>query len=120
MRGVSEKTVDTFFENIGVEGRVGGQDDMDAWQEFDTIYEPLVFRIAISKGLQPADADDLVQEVMTRVAKSVGKWDPNSGKGSFRGWISTIARNLVIDFFKQNQRLHVQLGLRSWIFCIAR
>ena len=84
--------------------RVANQSDVDAWRSFAAIYEPLVYRIAISKGLQPADADDLVQEVMTRVAKSVGRWDPDDSKGSFRGWISTIARNLVIDFLRKTRR----------------
>lgn len=85
--------------------RVANQRDLDAWQDFLVIYQPLVYRIAIGKGLQPADAEDLVQEVLTRVAKSVGRWDPSDGQGTFRGWISTIARNLVIDFLRKSSRI---------------
>ena len=84
--------------------RVANQRDMESWREFASIYEPLVHRIAIAKGLQRADADDLVQEVMTRVARSVGDWDPDNRRGTFRGWISTIARNLVIDFLRKRKR----------------
>ena len=83
--------------------KVANQGDFDAWQQFTAIYQPLVYRIAVAKGLQRADAEDLVQEVMTRVAKSVGRWNPN-GNGTFRGWISTIARNLVIDFLRKSHR----------------
>jgi RNA polymerase sigma-70 factor (ECF subfamily) len=75
--------------------------DAEAWQQFCEIYQPLVFRIARSRGLQNADADDLTQEVLVRVAKSVGRWQPEADRGSFRGWISTIARNLVIDFLRK-------------------
>lgn len=85
--------------------RVANQGDIESWGEFAAIYEPLVYRIAITKGLQAADADDLVQEVMTRVARSVGKWEPGSKKGTFRGWISTIARNLIIDFLRKSKRV---------------
>lgn len=81
--------------------RLGQPADAEAWQEFCEIYQPLIFRIARSRGLQDADAHDLTQEVMTRVAKSVGKWRPLEDKGSFRSWIGTIARNLLIDFIRK-------------------
>lgn len=85
--------------------RVANEQDVLAWQQFVEIYQPLVFRIARSQGLQEADAQDLVQEVMTRVARSIGNWDPDARRGTFRGWISTIARNLIIDFLRHRNRL---------------
>ena len=81
--------------------------DAEAWQEFVEIYQPLVFRLALKKGLQPADARDLTQEVLLRVAKAVNQWNPNPDQGTFRGWISRITRNMVIDFFRSRQRLPV-------------
>ena len=78
--------------------------DAEAWFEFCEIYEPLILRIARSRGLQTADATDLAQDVFVRIAKSVRRWEPDPTKGSFRGWISTIARNLTIDFLRQQDR----------------
>lgn len=78
--------------------------DAEAWFEFCEIYEPLILRIARSRGLQNADANDLAQDVFVRIAKSVRRWKPDPEKGSFRGWISTIARNLTIDFLRQQDR----------------
>jgi RNA polymerase sigma-70 factor (ECF subfamily) len=87
--------------------RLGHAADAEAWQEFVEIYQPLVFRLALKKGLQPADARDLTQEVLLRVAKAVKQWNPNPEQGTFRGWISRITRNMVIDFFRNRQRLPV-------------
>lgn len=68
----------------------------EAWAEFAAIYRPLIIRVATAKGLQHADAEDLAQETMAIVDRSIRSFDPNAA-GLFRGWLRTITRNLIVN-----------------------
>jgi RNA polymerase sigma-70 factor (ECF subfamily) len=72
--------------------------DVGAWDEFVAIYGPLIRRLALRRGLQSADADDLAQEVFSAVARSIDTWLENPQRGSFRPWLLRIARNLTVNF----------------------
>lgn len=85
--------------------RLQNRDDGVAWSEFLEIYQPVIFRTARRKGLQDADAFDLTQEVLSRVANAVSTWNPDPQKGTFRAWLGTITRNMVVEFFRKNQKL---------------
>lgn len=84
-------------------GKLKDSADAQAWSEFAAIYQPVIFRLAIAKGLQHADAADLTQEVLTRVAGAIDTFRPTAG-GCFRAWLYRITRNLVIDFLRKQQQ----------------
>ena len=67
----------------------------EGWREFATIYRPLVYRVAVAKGLQHADAEDLTQDVLSVVERSLDQFDP--AIGGFRSWLYQITRNLVVN-----------------------
>jgi RNA polymerase sigma-70 factor, ECF subfamily len=71
--------------------------DGRAWDDFISIYAPLVYRLARRHGLQPADADEVVQEVLAAVARSVESWLARTDRGPFRAWLLRIARNIAIS-----------------------
>lgn len=69
-----------------------------AWQEFSRLYGPVIYGFARKRGLQDADAADLMQDVMRRVSGAIGRLDYDRKQGTFRGWLFTITRNLIFNF----------------------
>ena len=62
------------------------------------LYGPVVYGFARKRGLQDADAADLMQDVMRAVSAAIGRLDYDRNQGTFRGWLFTITRNKVFNF----------------------
>jgi RNA polymerase sigma factor (sigma-70 family) len=69
-----------------------------AWREFLNLYGPVVYGFARKRGLQDADAADLMQDVMRSVASSIGQLEYDRKRGTFAGWLFTITRNKIFSF----------------------
>jgi RNA polymerase sigma-70 factor, ECF subfamily len=80
-----------------------------AWSEFSAVYEPVIYRLVKRRGIQDADAREIVQEVLMSVAAAIDRFDVNSG-GSFRGWLSRITRNATIDRLRTFQSRRETIG----------
>ncbi len=74
--------------------------DHESWQLFFAIYSPVLREYFQRRGLQAADTDDLVQEVLTSVVKAMRESRYDSAKGRFRAWLGTVAANRLSNFFR--------------------
>lgn len=106
-------TPDTRYSLIG---KLRDSQDAEAWAEFAAIYQPLILRIARARGLQHADATDVTQEVLTRVAGAVERFDQDKPGATFRGWLYRITRNVVIDFLRHRDR-HSMVQGQTEVHC---
>ncbi len=77
--------------------RLQNPGDVCAWNEFAEIYSPVVYRVAMAKGFQAADAENIVQEVLLSVAKAITAWLQRADRGKFRAWLLRIASNEACD-----------------------
>ncbi len=69
-----------------------------------TIYAPLVYRYCCRHGLQDADAADVCQEVMEKVARAIRSFEYQPARGLFRNWLLTITRRQLADFHQKIAR----------------
>src|SRR5690349_24760991 len=84
--------------------RIRDRRDEDAWKQFVDLYAPVVYGFARKRGLQDADAADVMQDVLRSVAGAAGKLDYDPARGSFRGWLYTVSRNRIFSALESNRR----------------
>ncbi|MCM2371026.1 RNA polymerase sigma factor [Aporhodopirellula aestuarii] len=78
--------------------------DSDAWGDFLRDYGPMIYRFVRSRGLQDADAADVVQDVLRSVGNAIDRFDYAKEKGGFRAWLFTITRNKLATYFEKRKR----------------
>ena len=101
----SEFVVPEFPETVeSLILRVRDPSNRIAWDEFEQLYRPVIFRIARAKGLQHADAHDLVQTVLMSVAAAIDRYEKQDGGPRFRNWLSRITRNAILKALTRGSR----------------
>ena len=75
-----------------------------AWDQFEQLYRPVIFRIARAKGLQHADALDLVQQVLISVSSAIDRFDKQHKGVRFRNWLGRITRNAILKALTRRPR----------------
>ncbi len=75
--------------------------DVGAWDQFVERYQPMIRAWCLRWGAQASDADDVAQEVLTKLvtAMKTFRYDPDR---SFRAWLKTVTRNAWVDLATSN------------------
>lgn len=67
-----------------------------AWRMFHERYGELIRGFARRRGLQPADCDDVAQEVMLSLSKAMPNFQYDPNKGKFRSYLKTATLRAVV------------------------
>jgi RNA polymerase sigma-70 factor (ECF subfamily) len=78
--------------------------DQGAWNEFVERYGGMILAWCQRWGLQPADADDVSQNILLKLAHHLRSfvYDPSR---RFRGFLRTMAHNACKDYLDSRQRV---------------
>ena len=85
--------------------RLKNLQDQQAWAEFAEKYTPWIYQWwCRRKGLQDADSQEVVQEVLRKLARAMPRFEYDPSKGRFRDWLARIIMNALNDHWRQLQR----------------
>jgi RNA polymerase sigma-70 factor (ECF subfamily) len=73
------------------------------WQRLDDLYRPLIRRWLSRDAWLQEEADDLVQEIMSTLARELPGFERRR-QGSFRAWLRVVTVNRVRAFCRDQHR----------------
>ena len=81
--------------------RLKDTDDQPSWQEFNDLYGKLVFGFAIKAGLTETEAQEVVQDTLIAVAKTLPPFRYDPKVCSFKTWLLNLSRWRVTDLLRK-------------------
>jgi RNA polymerase sigma factor (sigma-70 family) len=85
-------------------GRLKDWTDNESWREFFAIYRKLIFSMAIRSGLSEQESEEVVQETIISVAKTIKGFDYDPKRCSFKSWLRHLAQKRIADVFRKRSR----------------
>jgi RNA polymerase sigma-70 factor (ECF subfamily) len=94
MRGDSAETSPTLLARLCRDPA-----DQLAWRQFVTQYTPHIYRWCRRWNLQPADAEEVTQNVLLKLVEKLSgfRYDPAR---SFRAWLKTLTHHAWVDYLE--------------------
>lgn len=84
--------------------RLRREADPQTWERFVGLYAPLIRGWLGRYQLQAADADDLVQDVLSVVVRDLVEFQHSGRTGAFRTWLRLITVHRIRNFWRSNRR----------------
>ena len=75
-----------------------------AWRDFVGVYECFLSQIARRQGVPERHVADVTQQILMAIVRSIQGWKDDGDAASFRRWLGTVSRNVVIRFMTQERR----------------
>jgi RNA polymerase sigma-70 factor, ECF subfamily len=81
-----------------------------AWRTFLRRYQPLIYRWSRCMGLTHHAAEDISQEVLTKLVTALRDFVYDPAR-RFRGWLKTLVENEVRDLYRKRKRRPWEAGI---------
>jgi len=76
--------------------------DQHAWQQLVAAQHRRIYGICYRFTGSASDAEDLTQDVFLKLYRNLASFDTQ--KGNFQTWLTTLARNLLVDHFRRTRQ----------------
>ncbi len=90
--------------SLSLLARVRQATDSSSWKRLVDLYAPLMRNWLRQYGVQDADADDLIQEVLAVVAREISDFKHSQRPGAFRSWLRITLVHRLRDFWRSQHR----------------
>lgn len=84
--------------------RLKNWDDQESWKLFFDTYWKLIYNTAIKAGLSNTEAQDVVQDTVVSVMKSMPGFKYDAKNGSFKGWLRRLTHWRIEDQRRKRMR----------------
>jgi RNA polymerase sigma factor (sigma-70 family) len=85
-------------------GRLKDIEDNESWRDFFNTYWRLIYGFAIQRGLSHEEAQEVVQETVVAVARSIGKFNYDPQVCAFKTWLLSVTRSKIANQFTRRAR----------------
>ncbi|MBI1827665.1 MAG: sigma-70 family RNA polymerase sigma factor [Planctomycetes bacterium] len=83
--------------------RVKQRTDRSAWNDFFHLYWPLLVGFAQSRSLSRADAEDVAQDCMDVLFRTLKEFNYARGKGSFKNYLYTLVIRRIMNSVRRKR-----------------
>jgi RNA polymerase sigma-70 factor (ECF subfamily) len=87
-----------------------GQGHEPAWQQLVGLYRPLIHGHLLRQGVQPQEADDLAQDVLTVLVRELPHFEHAGRPGAFRSWLRQVTVNRAREFWRSGRCRTAAIG----------
>ena len=78
-----------------------------AFEQLITAYKDMVYTLCYRMTGNATDAEDLLQEILTKLFLNIGKFD---GRSAFSSWLYRVAHNHCLNFLSQRRTEYTSTG----------
>jgi RNA polymerase sigma factor (sigma-70 family) len=108
---ISEGKVYRDVTRVSVLIRVKTTDNPRDWEEFTSIYRPLLMHYARTCGLKSHDAEDIAQDCLVRIHQSIKGFEYDKSHGGFKNWLRVMVQHLVINQWRKRKEILAGSGV---------
>lgn len=90
--------------------RIKDPGDQQSWRDFYDTYHGLIRSAALRAGLASDQAEDVIQDTLITVSRTINRFNTDPARGSFKSWLFMVTRSRIEDFRRKHRRAPLSLA----------